>query len=159
MANKKPKRLLSSRAYRAARALVTDTIKNPVLLLSLIARARYKAERNKSGKISGIFDSITAVFRLLKAYASGEYRSISLESLVLIVASIIYFVMPLDVLPDFIFTLGLADDASLLAWTFQSVADDIDRFLDWEKQQAERPSERESEEVTPPQTLAETPPQ
>ena len=93
---------------------------------------KLKFSRNDGGKLAEVLGSTRAAFRLLKAYAGGEYRDISLKSLTLIVSSIIYFVMPIDVLPDFILALGLTDDAALLVWTFQSVSEDIERFIKWE---------------------------
>lgn len=140
MSEEKPNRLLNSRAYKKARDLVSKTIQSPEKLLSLVASAQAKAAGSRSGKLAELLDSIGAAFRLLKAYARGDYRDISFESLALVVASIIYFVMPIDVLPDFILALGLADDAALLAWTFRAVADDIKAFLDWESAQQAEPS-------------------
>ena len=133
----KPNRILNSWAYKKARALVTSTMQSPERMLDLVANAQSKAGQNRGGKLAGVFDSISASFRLLKAYAAGEYRQISLESMALIVASIIYFVMPFDAVPDFIVALGFLDDAALLAWTFRSVAADIEAFLGWEKDQAD----------------------
>ena len=134
----KPNRILNSWAYKKARALVTSTMQSPERMLDLVANAQSKAGQNRGGKLAGVFDSISASFRLLKAYAAGEYRQISLESMALIVASIIYFVMPFDAVPDFIVALGFLDDAALLAWTFRSVADDIEAFIGWEKDQVDR---------------------
>ena len=125
----------NSRAYKKARELVTATIESPKQLLKLIASAQSKANKNNaSGRLSGVMESIRAAIRLLKAYAVDEYRDVSFESLALIVSSIIYFVMPIDVIPDFIVALGFTDDAALLAWTFRSVAEDIERFIQWEHQ-------------------------
>jgi uncharacterized membrane protein YkvA (DUF1232 family) len=135
MSEIKPNRILNSWAYKKARALVKSTMQSPERMLDLVANAQSKAGQNRGGKLAGVFDSISASFRLLKAYAGGEYRQISLESMALIVASIIYFVMPFDAVPDFIVALGLLDDAALLAWTFRSVADDIEAFIGWEKDQ------------------------
>lgn len=135
----KPNRLLNSWAYKKARALVTSTLQSPERLLDLVSNAQSKAGQDRGGKLAGVFDSITASLRLLKAYAAGEYRQISLESMVLIVASIIYFVMPIDVVPDFILAFGFVDDAALLAWTFRTVAGDIEEFIDWEKDQVDDP--------------------
>lgn len=73
-----------------------------------------------------------ALFRLIKAYATGTYREIPWNSLVMIIASVIYFVMPIDLIPDFIPALGLLDDAALLAWTIKTFSEDIDAFLEWE---------------------------
>lgn len=113
---------------------MSNTINSPELLRNLVANAQSKADRNQDGKLTEIFSSISAAFRLLKAYASGQYRQISFESLALIVSSMIYFVMPIDVIPDFILALGFVDDAALLAWTFRAVAQDIENFTRWENE-------------------------
>jgi uncharacterized membrane protein YkvA (DUF1232 family) len=134
----KPNRILNSWAYKKARSLVSSTLQSPERLLDLVANAQPKAGQDRGGRLAGVFDSITASFRLITAYAAGEYRQISLESMALIVASIIYFVMPFDAVPDFILGLGLLDDAALLAWTFRSVAQDIEAFIGWEKDQADQ---------------------
>jgi uncharacterized membrane protein YkvA (DUF1232 family) len=134
----KPNRILNSWAYKKARSLVSSTLQSPERLLDLVANAQPKAGQDRGGRLAGVFDSITASFRLIKAYAAGEYRQISLESMALIVASIIYFVIPFDAVPDFILGLGLLDDAALLAWTFRSVAQDIEAFIGWEKDQADQ---------------------
>ena len=135
MRENKLKWLLESRAYLHAQKLVGETIRSPQKLLDLVTNAQSKASNNNSGRLSIVIDPVADAFRLLRSYASGEYREISFESLALITASIIYFVMPMDVIPDFILALGFADDAALLAWTFRSVADDIQRFLNWESLQ------------------------
>jgi uncharacterized membrane protein YkvA (DUF1232 family) len=41
--------------------------------------------------------------------------------------------MPVDLIPDFILTLGFVDDAALIGWIISSVKTDIDSFLQWEK--------------------------
>lgn len=132
MAEDQPNWLLRSKAYKKANDLVSSATATPAALQDLIDRAQVKFANNHGGKLAELIESVKAVFRLLQAYVKGEYRDISLESLALIVASIIYFVMPLDVIPDFILALGFVDDAALLAWTFKSVAGELQRFMDWE---------------------------
>ncbi len=136
--NIKLNRLRNSRAYRKARSMVKSTIDSPSQLLELVNKAQHKVSNNdKSGRLSEVIDKTTTSFRLIKAYALGEYREVSLESLALIVASAFYFVMPLDVIPDFLLGLGFIDDAALLAWTLKSVSVDIERFSDWEQEDNE----------------------
>jgi len=124
--------LLNSWAYKKARSLVAATVAAPERLTDLVGRAQ-AIKALSSGKFSDIAGQTKAAFRLVRAYAKGDYRDISIESFGLIVASIIYFVMPVDVLPDFIVALGFIDDAALLTWTLNTVANDIDRFIRWEK--------------------------
>lgn len=75
---------------------------------------------------------MTACFRLIRAYAKGTYRDIPWYSIVMIVASVIYFVMPIDLIPDFLVGFGLLDDAALLGWAVKTFSSDIDHFLEWE---------------------------
>jgi len=104
----------------------------PDKLLNLVGRAQ-GFQALYTARFSDILGQTKAAFRLVRCYAKGEYRDISVESFGLIVASIIYFVMPFDTLPDFIVALGFIDDVALLTWTFNTVALDLDRFVAWEK--------------------------
>lgn len=119
-------------AYRKAKSLVQTTINSPKQLLSLVNSAQSKVNGRIKSSIRPLIEPIQDSFRLVRAYANGSYRQISLESFGLIVAAIIYFVMPLDALPDFIAVFGLADDAAILAWTFNKVKEELSRFLQWE---------------------------
>lgn len=76
--------------------------------------------------------------RLIKAYALGHYREIPWKTLLLIVAAIIYFVNPLDLLPDLIPLTGLTDDFAVLLWVYNSVSNEIDKFLAWERDKTDR---------------------
>ena len=127
----KPNRLMNSWAYRKARTLVDATVSSPEKLLGLVSKAANFATSN-SASLAKVADSLKTALRLLSHYASGDYRDISLQSLGLLVASIIYLIMPLDAMPDFIIGLGLTDDAALLAWTLRSIMDDLERYTIWE---------------------------
>jgi len=118
--------------FRSARDKALDYARNPTKLFALLDRATRKAVAAKV-PLAEIRESLQASIRLLRAYAKGQYRDIPWESLVSIIASIVYFVMPLDLIPDFILAFGLIDDAALLGWILSSVIKDIDRFVEWEK--------------------------
>jgi len=130
---KKPQWLLNSWAYKKAMKLVKEKLSNSDYLQRFLLRARAKFDQVNVESIRDLSDSVFASFRLLKSYVLGEYREISYESLTLVLASIIYFVMPIDAVPDFLLSVGYIDDAALLAWTFRSVADDLKRFIEWEE--------------------------
>lgn len=128
------KKVGKSSSFKSARAAAGEYAENPKKLHALLDRALAKAQASK-GRLAEIWDSLQASLRLLRAYASGRYREIPWSSLLSIVASIVYFVMPLDLIPDFILALGLIDDAALLGWILTSLKDDIDHFIEWEKSQ------------------------
>ncbi|GHB73155.1 YkvA family protein [Persicitalea jodogahamensis] len=78
-------------------------------------------------------DKIFVLVRLVRAYASGEYRKLPWKSLLSIVGVLIYFVSPLDFIPDFLPVVGMADDLALVLWLFKSVSGDLADFAEWEK--------------------------
>lgn len=73
--------------------------------------------------------------RLVRAYATGQYREIPWKTALIIVAAIIYFVNPLDMIPDVIPGLGLTDDFGILLWVYNAVSGEVDKFVSWERSQ------------------------
>lgn len=80
------------------------------------------------GALQGVREDLITLIDLLRAWARGEYRDVPLRSIVIIVAGVLYFVTPLDFIPDFIFGLGLLDDITVLTWVVSVLRDEIDRF-------------------------------
>ena len=130
-------RTLGSRSYGKSKAKAADYIQDQKKLSGLIERASMKAT-GKQGKFKDVWGSLLSFFRLVRAYANGSYRQVTPRALLMIVASLIYFVSPIDLIPDFILGLGLIDDATVLAWTIKACASDLAAFISWEKAQPER---------------------
>jgi uncharacterized membrane protein YkvA (DUF1232 family) len=131
----KANRAKDSLAYKKAKNRAEQYASDPGKLNDLIEKASRKA-KGKKGPLDTIWTQLMACFRLVKAYAKGTYREIPWSTLVMLVASIIYFVMPIDLVPDFLLGLGLLDDAALLGWTLKTFSSDIDAFVEWESQQS-----------------------
>lgn len=129
------KKTKGSKAYKKAKSRAEQYASDPDKLNNLIDTASRKAN-GKKGPLDAVWTKLMACFRLIKAYAEGTYREIPWTSLVMLVASIIYFVMPVDMIPDFIMGLGFLDDAALLGWTVKKFSSDIDAFVDWEADQS-----------------------
>jgi len=127
----KANKVKNSNAYKKAKNKAEEYTKDPEKLNELIDKAAKKAN-GKKGPLDAVWTQLMASFRLIKAYAKGTYREISWQSLVILVASIIYFVMPIDLIPDFILAFGLLDDAAILGWAVKTFSKDIDAFVEWE---------------------------
>ena len=78
-------------------------------------------------------EKLSVFSRLASAYASGKYREVPWKTVMTILAAIIYFLNPLDLVPDFIPLMGLTDDFGVLIWVYNSVQGEINKFLEWEK--------------------------
>jgi len=66
-----------------------------------------------------------------------------------VVAAILYFVVPFDAVPDFLFGWGLVDDAAVLSFVVAQIAGELDAFAEWQRAQENDdnlPSERPDDE-------------
>lgn len=79
-------------------------------------------------------DSIIALTRMLKAWIKGDYKNVSTKSMIAVAAALIYFVNPLDFIPDFIPIIGKLDDIFILGYLVKTLNKDIERFMVWEKE-------------------------
>ena len=77
---------------------------------------------------------LTDFVDLLRAWVRGEYADIAPGSKILVVAALLYFVAPLDLVPDVLLGLGFADDFAVLAYVYGIVHKEIDDFREWRAQ-------------------------
>ncbi len=103
----------------------------------LYGLAQQVYQKTKDGSFKGnateAKEQVFILVRLVRAYASGEYRKLPWKSLVSIVGVLIYFVSPIDLIPDILPVIGMADDLALILWLFKSVTNDLADFAEWEK--------------------------
>jgi uncharacterized membrane protein YkvA (DUF1232 family) len=128
-------RVLDSIFFKKAAGKAGKVAGSSFLILKLLKEALEKAAKNKGNKgvIDLILVKLTLLGRLIKAFVKGEYKQVPTETLLKILASFIYFISPIDLLPDFLPVLGLTDDLALLGWVVSSITADLDKFEEWEK--------------------------
>jgi len=76
--------------------------------------------------------SLPILVSLVRSYVSGEYQGIPFASIVAIVAALIYFVSPIDIVPDFIPGFGYVDDAAVVGLVLTVVEDDVKEYKQWQ---------------------------
>jgi len=69
--------------------------------------------------------------RLLTDHAHGECPQIPYQTVSLLAAALLYYLAPMDVIPDFIPRIGTADDAVVLGVAWRLAAPGVQRYLDW----------------------------
>ncbi len=99
----------------------------------LLNEAVNKAAQNKSGPLKEIWDSLQTLFSLLKDWISGDYRALPSKALLLTLAGIVYFVTPIDIIPEFIVGLGLLDDAVILGWIISQIGRELEEYRLWKR--------------------------
>ncbi|MBK9329678.1 MAG: DUF1232 domain-containing protein [Sphingobacteriales bacterium] len=80
-------------------------------------------------------DSLFALVKMARAWLEGDYKNISKRSIVAVVAALIYFVNPFDLIPDFIPILGHLDDMLVLGYLIKMLNKEIERFMAWQQAQ------------------------
>lgn len=115
-----------------------EYLKKPTRVKQLLNDAYQKAsEKNDVGSIAHeAWETLQTLFRLIRAAVSGEYTGLPTTTVVAAVAVTIYFLSPIDLIPDFIPVLGLLDDVALVAWFSTTIKEELDKFSEWEKTRA-----------------------
>lgn len=85
-------------------------------------------------KVQKLTAPIQIFIRMIKAHFSGQHK-MEFSTLGLIVLAMVYFISPIDLIPDFLGVIGFADDLSVVLAVYARVKDEVDRFLEWERTQ------------------------
>jgi uncharacterized membrane protein YkvA (DUF1232 family) len=127
-----------SKFFKKFLASAESYIQQPTRLKKLLTDAYQKAsEKKELGTLAHeAWDTLQSLFRLIKLSISGEYTELPTSTVVGAVAVLLYFISPIDLIPDFIPVLGLLDDMALVAWFSTSIKHELDKFHAWEAAKA-----------------------
>ena len=101
--------------------------------MRLTASVLSKANDHRD-QLHSFWEDMQGLIRLVRAWAAGEYRKLGWKSLAVIVGALVYFLDPLDAVPDFLPGIGFLDDASVIALVVSSLRNEVQSFIDWEAQ-------------------------
>lgn len=118
-------------------------LKNPRLLKQMLTKAVSKLGRAEGGPLSEVKEQLQRLIALLKAYVSGEYREVSTQTMVTVAAAIVYFVVPFDGIPDFLFGWGLVDDAAVISYVVAQLSSELEAFAVWQEAQEQDVQQQE----------------
>lgn len=107
-----------------------ETLDNPELIKNLLKLADSKTEKH-ANSLKEAREDFKTLSEMIRAYASGSYTKLPWKTLLTAIATLIYFVNPLDAIPDFIIGTGFIDDLSVLAFALSSLKSDIKAFRDF----------------------------
>ena len=99
-----------------------------------IKEALGKAVTNK-GQLEGVWAKMVLLFAVAKDYVNGDYTEIPKRSIIAILGGLIYFLSPIDVVPDFVPVLGFIDDVFVLNLVYKQVLKDLEKYKIWKNAQ------------------------
>lgn len=124
--------LVQKIAYRLFRRKASDYLKNRNQTDSVLSRIESKAFSKKLS-IKGVWERITILTQLIRAWISGEYKQVPYRSIQMIMVGLVYFLSPIDLIPDFIPGAGFLDDAAVLAFILGQTDKDLQKFTSWKQ--------------------------
>lgn len=124
--------ITQSMAFRRAAIDAEACVRDSTRLRKLVEDAVGKISVLPRGPFTDTWPYLMAMIRLIRDYQRAEYRDISEANLLVVIAAILYFVSPFDVIPDWVPVLGHIDDAFVISLALKSVRMDLDTFMAWE---------------------------
>lgn len=88
--------------------------------------------------IGKFFSDVPVMCLLVNDYISGTYKKIPFGSILTIVIALIYFVSPIDLIPDIIPGIGKLDDMLVISVAVGAVHNDIADYREWKGINAEK---------------------
>ncbi|HRS73717.1 MAG TPA: YkvA family protein [Anaerolineaceae bacterium] len=124
-------------AVNRRKTKVEEYLQDPDKTRRLLEEAVHKANdhEGKPGQKPDFWMQLKAFFRLLRAYTNREYTVVPWGSIVMVTIAILYFVSPIDLIPDWLPLAGFVDDAAVILFVIRQLKQDIDGFLAWENAQ------------------------
>ena len=123
---------LRSEAFSRALINAKACAGNPQSLQALFETAAKKAAAVSKKPFKRNWAYLQTMLRLVRAYHRGEYRQVSHDALVWIIAALNYLVDPFDLIPDNTPFLGLVDDAHVVELVTDKTRRTLDAFMTWE---------------------------
>ena len=113
-----------------AQKIVTDHEE----LKKLLSKTQVKLE--KASEDDGLMHKLTDYLKLLSRMVTnslnGNYNNTPWQTMIMLIAGLLYFITPIDAIPDWIPIGGLIDDATVLVWLGRCFRDDLEKYKSWE---------------------------
>lgn len=119
--------------FERFRRRAANLVHDAEALRELVREGMTRAEQ-RSPALGSVLHDLRTLIRMLGAWVRADYREVPRSSVILVIAAVLYFVVPFDLIPDFLFGIGLIDDVAVIAWVARQIRQDLDDFRRWELQ-------------------------
>ncbi|MCD8197982.1 MAG: DUF1232 domain-containing protein [Lachnospiraceae bacterium] len=99
---------------------------------------RLEKKLKKVPAVGDKLSDIPVLISLVRSYVKKEYTDIPIGSIIAILGSLIYFVSPIDLIPDTVPVVGYIDDIAVISFAMKMVQDDVDEYKEWQKKHGKR---------------------
>ena len=113
-------------------------------ILKLIKDAADKQTRSAVAGSQDLADFI----EMLRCSVRGEYQDLAKTAIGIVAGALLYFVAPLDLLPDLLPAAGFIDDFAVIAFAVNAVRKEIEHFRLWRGRKTRASADAESHAAT-----------
>lgn len=118
--------------FAKAKQKTEALLENKEKLSKMIVDAKDKANSKKE-KLKDVWSDLQTLLRLVQAWWKKDYQEIPWKTILYAASALVYFVSPLDFIPDFIPIAGFLDDITVITFVVGSIKKDIVKFKEWEE--------------------------
>lgn len=93
---------------------------------------------NKIPKVGGYLAEIPVMMSMIRAKILGQFKDASLKAMILMVAGLLYFLAPIDIIPDPLGIIGYIDDAAVIGLVLMMVEDEVKSYRVWQVNNGKR---------------------
>ncbi len=129
----------SGKALEGYYQVANEYLEKPTLLNRLLDKSqKYLGEviSKRVGGAASVLQDIPLLIRLVRSWLTGSYRKVSKKSILTIVAGLLYFISPFDLVPDFLGAIGFIDDLAIFGYILSRLQLEISGFRTWESEQS-----------------------
>jgi uncharacterized membrane protein YkvA (DUF1232 family) len=126
----------TARSFGKARRAAVRVIHRRSRATRIASAALPKLAKN-SETFSEVRREFGLLIRMVRAWSKREYTSVPWRVLVYAVAALIYFVNPVDLVPDVLVGIGFVDDLAVVGAVIKSIQGALEQFETWERGHAE----------------------
>jgi uncharacterized membrane protein YkvA (DUF1232 family) len=122
---------LGAKGLRLFESRAAEYIKDKNKISNLLNIAFRKGMNSES--LKDVWERLQLVLSVLRDWVSGEYKEIPKRSLIILTAALLYFITPADLVPDIIPLSGYLDDATVIAFVYNQITKDLEKYKAWKE--------------------------
>lgn len=97
----------------------------------LLSKEEKIKRKSKSSRLKKFANDICIYFEMLKDFFTGKYKEVPFGTIAAIIGSLLYVLLPIDLIPDFIPFVGLIDDAGIISLCINFTKYDLNKYKEY----------------------------
>lgn len=99
----------------------------------VVSRRRELDEKFKKvpEKLGKLVNQVKLLYELIRSYIDGTYREIPWISIAMAAATVVYFLAPIDLIPDMIPGIGYIDDLLVVRFALSAIGSDLRKYCEF----------------------------